>query len=752
MILHFTRHVVFLLAAIILFSCSATKTIPEGSYLYTGHSLEAKFNKKTKNKSYYEGEISGELGPNTNRRILGMPIRLWIYNKYAHVTKEKGLKAYLKNKVGEKPVLFDPSFADQIVANLRSEAVKLGFFNPQIRYEYVKKPKKKKAEIKYYIQLDRQYKVDSIGFNLPNNALGDTLKKYSLKYLEGDYFSYYLLDKTLKQIEDYAQNRGFYNFDNRNILFQADTSGRDHNVSLRLGIKENSPVNISDNYSIKEVVIYTDRVKTNSPIDSVECEGRIYYQYDNRYNPNMVFDYAYLKPGDVYSRKKLNNSNSHYSQLGVFSLVDTRLTSVDSLNNELNLTHIMKSSLPKRFETKLTFSSKSNGFLGPILENSITNKNAFHGGERLIYSVQLGFEKQLYSNYSISHILSAGASVELQVPRLVTPFKIKYNQEDFVPYTNFKLNYQFYRYAPYFNSQSFGPSIMYSWLNARKILFELTVLDINYRNNKGDTNPIENSSFAVYTALEDRMIVGGNYYITIKTDKNLRRRAYWNWRVGFDLSGNVLNAFYQNGHSKINKEILGVPFSQYTKFESEESVRLVLNRKNALAMRFLSYVGIPYGNSVEIPYFKQYSIGGPYSLRAFLPRTIGPGTFETDNSGTNFVLHSGEIHLEANVEYRFDLSRILEGAVFLETGNIWLMNDDEARPGGVFKGSEFYKQLAVGTGAGIRVNIEYIVIRLDVGLALRRPTGWIGGKDNRIDDFSSFTRNIVWNFAIGYPF
>lgn len=746
------KYLFIVLVSVLLFSCSATKTVPQGSYLYTGHSLEVDFNKKTKNKSYYEGEIASQLGPKTNRKILGMPIRLWVYNKYAHVKKEKGLKAYLKNKIGEKPVLFDPSYADQIVANLRNEAVKLGFFNPKISYKYVKKPKKKKAKIKYFMELDLQYNVDSVGFNLPNNALGDTLREYSLKYLEGDYFSYYLLEETLKQIEDFAQNRGFYNFDKRHILFQADTSGRDNTVSLRLGIKKEAPDNISENYSIKNVVIFTDKVRGEEPVDSVECQGRIYYQYDKKYNPNMVFDYAYLKPGDVYSRRKLNNSNSHYSQLGVFSLVDTRLRPVDSIKNELNLTHIMRSSLPKRFETKLTFSSKSNGFLGPILENSITNKNAFNGGERLIYSVQLGFEKQLYSSYSIQHILSAGASVELQVPRLMTPFRIKYNQEDFVPYTSFKINYQFYRYAPYFNSQSFGPSIMYSWLNARNILFELTVLDINFRKNTGDTDPIENSSFAVYTALEDRMIVGGNYYMTIKTDNELRRRAYWNWRVGFDLSGNVLNAFYQNKHERINKEILGVPFSQYTKFETEESVRLVLNRKSDLAMRLLTYVGLPYGNSVEIPYFKQYSIGGPYSLRAFLPRTIGPGTFETDNSGTNFVLHSGEIHLEANIEYRFDLSRLLEGAVFLDAGNVWLMNNDEARPGGVFKGDEFYEQIAVGTGAGLRVNIEYIVIRLDLGFALRRPTGWIGSADNQLNDFSSFRRNIVWNFAIGYPF
>jgi outer membrane protein insertion porin family len=263
-----------------------------------------------------------------------------------------------------------------------------------------------------------------------------------------------------------------------------------------------------------------------------------------------------------------------------------------------------------------------------------------------------------------------------------------------------------------------------------------------------DDNPFLKRSF------EQNFIAGINYTFNYnKLNDRFRTHGYF-LGLGLDFAGNTLHLI-DNLSGKGDGKILGLEYAQYGKVDLDLRYHLNIDKNQTIATRLYAGVGAPFGNSSSLPYIKQYFSGGPNSVRAFRIRSIGPGTYRPDDFDVNsFFDQSGDIRIEGNIEYRFPIVSLLKGALFMDAGNIWLMNDNEALPGGKFT-SSWWNELAVGSGFGLRVDIEFFVIRFDLATPLRIPYLPEGERWANNFDIGSKTwrkQNLIFNFAIGYPF
>lgn len=746
-----SNKLVFLFVFLSLLSaCKVTKLVPEDQFLYTGHKLNIHFETVPKNTIESTSVFENQLGPATNRRFLGIRARLHFYNFGRRNKETKGFRKFVHKTLGEAPVLYNDIYPKQIESNLKTEAIKQGYFNSNVTFSLT--TKRKKAFVTYDLYLKKPYFIKNVVVKENGSEFSDSLQKYDFSTLIGEPFNYNLLTKTLDNIEQYAKNNGFYFFNKKYLKFQLDTTNvPSQELELKLVILPKAPLNALKSFNINSISIYSNH-KTDTVEQLISQDGIDYYQTNSKYKPKLFFRHIYLKKDKLYSEQKLNNSLNHFREIGTFSYVDAKFELKDSIDPKLDVTYNLTSGLPKEFQSKLTFSSKSNGFIGPLWENSIINKNFLKQGEKLILTLDLGIEKQLFQDYAIKYILTTGIGLELRFPRILLPFKVSSKQDRSLPNTSFYLQYYFYHYEPYYNSLSFGPRIMYSWTNKQNVLFEFSVFEINYRHNFGNYSHIDTSNAYVSRALEDRLILGSNYFFTFQSKNKRFKKSYTYWRTGFDLSGNFAQVLYPTDKQTIkNKKIAGVPFAQFIKYESELKYKRILTKRSEAVSRLITNIGIPYGNSDILPYFKEYSIGGPYSLRGFLPRRIGPGVFTHSNTETDFVLHSAEIWLEANFEYRKKLFNYFEIGLFAEAGNIWNLKPNPYKPGGAF-GKDFYRQLACDAGLGLRLNLDYLVVRLDIGAPLRNPNGWIYNEYDLEKPMNGFFKKLIWNLAIGYPF
>ena len=262
-------------------------------------------------------------------------------------------------------------------------------------------------------------------------------------------------------------------------------------------------------------------------------------------------------------------------------------------------------------------------------------------------------------------------------------------------------------------------------------------------------------------SLEDRFIIGGSYFVIWDSKLKEKRRNNqfdYYYKLGLDFSGNTVFLMQKTLglYEGENSILLNLPYSQFTRFENDLRLYYNTHKKSSTAFRFIANLGLPYVNSRELPYYKQYFIGGANSIQAFLPRRIGPGAYYEDEiTSSSFVRHSGEIWLEADWEYRFNISGRIDGAYFASIGNIWLREEDEHRPDADFEMDRFYKELAIGTGIGLRLNYDILVIRLDWGIPLRYPYDDLGGYwifEHDGFEYMDLYKKSILNFAIGYPF
>ncbi len=529
---------------------------------------------------------------------------------------------------------------------------------------------------------------------------------------------------------------------------------RNKRFDLFLRLKKDVPQKSVIPYRISKVKVYPNAVlgEEYTENDTVKLDKKTFYQKEEFFKPKRLLPYILLEEGDTFSPDKSKNTSRRLGSVGAYKFINIRYDEIDSLSTDslgILEASIFLTPMDKRaIRAELQAVSKSNNFAGPSLALTLTNRNLFRGGEVLNLSLKGGYEFQIASGEQsgLSSTL-IGAKSELIFPRVLFPIKISDDWFKYaIPKTKMSLGGDYLNRKNLFSLASISANFGYVWNANRFITHEFNPLSINYVN-LAKTSPefeqiLEENPF-LRSSFEQQFIAGMTYAYTYNGLGEADKSHQFFIASTVDIAGNGLSLFSGGGSSP--QSFLGLEYAQYAKADIDLRYHLRLGSDTKLATRVFGGIGLPYGNSEIMPFTKQYFSGGPYSVRAFRIRTLGPGTYAPEAGSNSFFDQSGNIRLEANIEYRFPIYSFVKGAIFADAGNVWNTTENEAVPGGEFT-SSFMDEFGIGTGVGLRVDIQGFVIRFDLAAPLRTPSLPIGERW----DFDY--KNPILNFAIGYPF
>ncbi|KYH06623.1 hypothetical protein A1704_23530 [Chryseobacterium cucumeris] len=753
-------------------SCSNTRFLKEGQMLYTGSKVKIENDTiSKKEKKDLQTALEESLTPKPNSTFLGMRPKLYFYNIAKEPKKDKGFNYWLKYKIGEKPVLLgdvDREFNKNIIENYSENK---GYFNAKASYDTVSK--NKKAQVIYTLRPGSRYLIDGVKFQkdstLVNQEIQGLTKRTLLK--NGRPFDLDVIKAERERIDNGLKERGFYYFHPDNIIVQADsTVSKDHKVELNVKLKDNTPDLATQQFSINNVIVFPNYniqdVKEGKYSIPMDKDSLSKYAFDDIYviDPQhkfkpKIFDRAlYFKKGDLYNRSNHNLTLNRLISLGVFKFVKNEFIVSDSLSHKFDAYYLLTPRQIQSLRLEALGRTNSANYAGSELNLNWTHRNFFRGAEQFKAAIFGAFDFQMGGAQDANNIFRAGANAQLSIPRIVAPFRF-HSSSEFVPRTNITLGYEFQNRTKYYTLNNFTGSFGYLWKeNARKE-HDLKVIDITLVSpaNVTDEYKVKSSKNPAMQRIVDKQLIFGPTYSYTYTNTMLPKTNTIYYKGTLDLAGNI-TGLVTGADVKKDKEkkIFGIPFSQYVKMENDFRFYHKFTEKSSLATRFIGGIAYPYGNSEFVPFSKQFFSGGSNSIRAFRARTLGPGSFDprTLEPGTYFD-QSGDIKLELNAEYRANLYKFLNAAVFVDAGNIWLLHDDKDRPGAKFS-KDFLNEIAVGAGVGLRLDFSILILRLDLAMPLRVPyyqkgDRWAFDKIN-FGDSSWRKDNLVLNIAIGYPF
>jgi outer membrane protein insertion porin family len=758
----------FTIGMIFFASCNTTKLVPKGDALYTGATIKVKDSTLSKQEQKKIVELTENIPrPLPNSKFLGIPLKLNLYNLAGDTSKHNFIRKFLR-KTGQPPVLLSSVNLKYNVKLLQNYLENLGYFHAEAEGDTI--VKKRKGHAYYTLNPGPQYTINEVNFETDSSAVGTAIKMTRMNSFlhPKDPFNLEVIKGERTRIDAILKEEGYYYFSPDLLIVDADSTIGDQKVNLYVKVKENTPRESKKPFIIDNVYIYPNYHLNAKNADTTVNDKDLYDGYyiidrRNTFKPKLFASIMRFDSGDVYNRTDHNLTLSRLINLGVFKFVKNRFEK--SINNQSDTgrlnTYYYLTPLPKKsLRVELTGNTKSNNYVGSLITLSFLNRNTFHGAEQLNVHANVGSEVQ-YSGYQSGYnTYRLGGGVTFLIPKFVVPFFHFNTTNAFVPKTKIDLSYDLLNRRKLYTLNSLRGDLGYTWKPNIKVTQEFNPFSINYVKALNVTKEYIDSikKFPILKhAIDTQFVIGSNYSYTIDPFVNDPEGSGLYFNGLADLSGNVAGLFIPKDPATNLKKLFGAPVSQYVKAQTDVRYFLTMNKKTRWANRLIVGLGYPYGNSQQLPYIKQFFIGGNNSIRAFRSRSVGPGSYKDPNAAklTFFPDESGDIKLEMNTELRYKFNKILEGAFFIDAGNIWLYNKDTLRPGAEFS-SQFLKQLAVGTGVGLRINLTILLLRLDLGVPMRDPSLPAGERwlFNQIDFASKDWRrkNLVFNLAIGYPF
>lgn len=747
--------------AVLFAACSTTKSLPADEKLYTGATVKLETaNTTARQKKVLKSDLQGLTRPRPNGGLFGLPIKLYIYNMFAKA-KPNSFFGKLRDRYGQPPVLLSSVDLENNVKLLENHLENKGFFKAGVSGDTVSKGKKGHAE--YTADAGSQYKINSIAFPDDSSALSRAIRESTTATLlkKGDPYDLDVIRGERNRIDVFLKERGFFYFNPDHLLMQVDSTVGNNQVDMRVIIKPEVPAAARQVYTINNVYIYSG-YNVNNAADTSKQYAKVYDGYHivdrrNRFKPKLFTQVMKFQPGDVYNRTDHNLTLSRLINLNEFRFVRNRFEPLEDsaqLNAYYYLTPLQKKSI--RAETNTT--TKSNNMNGLELTVNWRNRNTFRAGEQLNISAYIGSEVQFGGPWKGYNTYRSGVEANFAIPRFVVPFFNVPTRGGYVPRTNIQLGYDVLNRRKLYTLNSYRGGLGYIWKESVIKQHEFYPISINYVQPLNVTQTFKDSiGEHPYLAriIDSQFIIGTTYQYNLNQVASgiVRTNAfYFNGLI--DLSGNILGML-TGADVKAGKQvrIMNAAFNQYIKLEADFRYYRRLGTKSSWANRVIVGLGRPYGNSLQLPYVKQFFVGGNNSIRAFRSRTVGPGTFPLLDKGGFFPDQTGDMKLELNTEFRPHISGPLYGAVFIDAGNIWLANEDPSRPGAKFT-TQFLNELAIGTGAGVRIDIQLFVIRFDLGIPIKKPweeNPWYIRQLN-LGQRAWRRENIMFNLAIGYPF
>ena len=764
----------YILLCCVFVSCSTTKNLPEGEILYTGiDKLEVLNEDETPAGIAALTEVEAALAYAPNNAIFGsstmrwpFPMGLWIYNDFVKYQDKKGLGRWIFDHLGTQPVLMSSVNGEtraKVATNLLRD---YGYFNGSVSYQEIPLKDPKKAKVSYIIDMAQPYFLDSIVY-LKYPLYADSLIQHTHQesvLKSGDNFSVIKLEEERQRLSTLFRNHGYYYYRPEFTTYRADTLQKPGYVSLQVVPKTGIPSEAKKQYYLGNTSVYLTGYNDEPPTDTLRLRTMTLYYSGKKpgIRPSALMRNFFFRKGELFSQDRQTFTQEAIARMGIFRYSEFRYAPQDTttLCDTLNVNMYATFDKPYNAELELNVTNKSTDQMGPGAIFKITRNNFQRMGANLSFEVRGSYEwqtgKTAEGNSSKLNSYELGTSLSLDFPRLILPWKDSDLRRSRYPQkTSFKIYGDWLNRARFFNMLSFGGNVTYEFRRSRLwkhtvTPFQLTFNTLLSTTERFDSITAGNPSLAL--SLSDQFIPAMSYTFTYDNSRLKLRNQLW-WETSITSAGNVTSLLYAalgKGFNEKNKKLLGTPFAQFLKVTSEVRRLYKVGEKQHIAMRLMGGILWSYGNQTIAPYSEQFYIGGANSLRAFTVRSIGPGTYNPSvNNKYSYLDQTGDIKLEANVEYRFPIFGDLYGATFLDAGNIWLLRKDEGRPGGEFTLKNFAKSIAVNTGLGIRYDLTFLVIRFDLGIALHVP--YETGKSGYYN-IPKFKDGLGLHFAIGYPF
>lgn len=761
-----------LLFALILSSCSTTKNIPKNDQLFIGLTkIEYNnYDNEKENTDHFTStkeEIEASLATAPNGALFGssyyrtpFPYGLWIWNAFSG-SKNK-IAQWITKTFGKAPVLMRQVNPELRASVAQSVLRNHGYLNGTVSYQIVPQKNPKKAKIGYTVNFGRLFTVDSLEYvdfpqmadSLINLTKNDALIK------SGSPLDAYIMDAERTRLSTLFRNNGYYFYQPNFASYLADTTAVTGKAMLRLQMASNLPAITRRKWYIGNIRIDIRKQFMEELKDSFS-----HRYFTVRFNgkrppirPRIILADLRLRPRQQFSYDRYIESSNKINGSGLFSSVEFNFTPRDTTgrSDTLDLNLSCTFGKPYDFYIETNYKNKINGRHGPELVIGFTKRNAFRGGEKLDINLHGSYEWEQGGNVNGSggnmNSYEYGADASIEFPRLVVPF-LKRRRYFTTPSTYAKISMNVLNRPDYFKMHTFSAEWTYKWQCSDKWRHEFSPLTLQYQKLNRTTAKFDSILYAnpyLQTSMQDVFIPKIRYTLTYSSA--MRSRNPLVWETTFTEAGNILSLGYMaagDKWSQTDKQLFSNPYAQFLKLETDISKTWQLGEKSQLVAHANAGIIYTYGNSSAAPYSEQFYVGGANSIRAFAVRSIGPGSYTTDVSRLSYLDQTGDIKLQLNLEYRFNIFGSLYGAGFIDAGNVWALRDDGYRKGSQFKFKNALKEMALGTGIGIRYDLEFLVLRLDWGVGLHVP--YETGKSG-FYNIPNFKDGQAIHLAIGYPF
>lgn len=752
-------YITLLALIVVASSCSVKKYIPKEEFLLDKYDIEVMPDTAVviKDIKLLKNELEQALSPQPNTTILGMRPGLRYWYK-VNIDSAGFISKFLNKKIGQEPVYLSDVQEENTRDLIRNRLENRGFFYSNITTATVKDTVSKTATVNYAVKVPQPYTIESYQVDKDSLAFYKILKEQvaNSPLDKGMRFDLSTMKKERERIDKNLKEKGYYNFNSSFLIFQADTNRyKNRKFDLFLKLKKDVPSKSVVPYRLRKVAVYPNNT---IPLDTVQIDtlrfnNRNYLQEGVFFRPDRLDPFVTIKEGALYSPTASKTTSRRLGTIGAYKFVNIEYNEIDGMATDsvryLDAS-IYLSPLNKRaIRAELQAVTKSNDFAGPNLGLIFTNRNLFKGGEILNLNARAAYEIQIAGNNQAGLTSTQfGLGADLIFPRVLFPIKIaddyfKYS----IPRTKTSLAADLLSRSQLYGLLTFQGTFGYIWQANKYVTHEINPISLNYVNLTNTSTEFEQileDNIFLQNSFEQQFISGLTYSFTYNgmLDSNTRSLYYINSTI--DVAGNSISLLGRSADTG-KKEFLGLEYAQYAKVDVDFRYHYRINKESRIATRLFAGYGLPYGNSAVLPFSKQYFAGGAYSVRAFRTRSLGPGTYRPPAGDTrSFFDQSGNLRLEANAEYRFPVYGYVKGAIFADAGNVWSTSQDSLQ-GGRFS-SNFYNELGIGTGIGLRIDVQGFVIRFDLAAPLHDPSL----PEN--ERWNLDVANPVFNFAIGYPF
>lgn len=764
------RYAVAAVLVAALAACSSTKHVPQGEYLLDKATVDV-----VDRDDVAEGELYNFLRQTPNHKVLGFAkLQLATYSLSGR-DSTKWYNRWLR-RVGQPPVIYDADLTDASCRQLNLALVNRGYLDAVVTADTASTGPKKMS-VHYRITAGEPHRIAVVDYNIPDTAIrrlvmADTAAS---DIRPGMLLDRNNLDNERGRITRLLRNAGYFNFNREYINFTADTVAGSKLAGLTLNI--HAPAQVAEMQAAARHRKYVVRSVTYMLTDGNEAlsdtaaygDVSVVYGRDRYIKPKVLDEMCFIHPGLPYNAADVERTYEALGRLSIVKFINIEMTPAGSLGDFGLLDATIVLSRNKKMSVAVELEgTNSEGDFGFGLGLTYQNRNLARGSELLTAKLRASYEALSghYDGIINNRYTEFAGEVGITFPKFECPFLSKSFKQRMLASTEFTLSAN-YQERPEYTRIILGTAWKWKWQQRRngwqhRNTFDL--VDINYvrlpRSTIDFIDQVAPSNPLLRYSYEDHFIMRMGYTYS-RTNRRLPSATVnalavqprvSSLRVSGEIAGNLLYGISKlAGLSRSDGvyKIFGIQYAQYVKGEIDYTFTRNFNDRNAIAVHGGFGIAYPYGNSTMVPFEKRFYAGGANGVRGWGVRTLGPGAYDARNSVTDFINQCGDIRLDLSVEYRAKLFWVLEGALFVDAGNIWTIKNYENQPGGEFRFDSFYKQIAAAYGVGIRLDFTYFLLRLDLGVKAYNPAM---NQERWPLIHPKWSRDTNFHFSVGYPF